>query len=89
MEYNNYRVDIVAAEGVQIIGWPDSIPFTSPSNMTISQNVRDLHALWNTGKAHWEKLTPAQRNKVERQIEQDERQGIATRKPRAQRSDKG
>ncbi|THU98907.1 hypothetical protein K435DRAFT_564980, partial [Dendrothele bispora CBS 962.96] len=89
MEYINFEVDIASAEGVHIVGWPEHVPFKSPSAMTISQHINDIYNSWQEGRTHWQRLAPAELNKLNRKLQRDEEAGIPSKKPRAERSDKG
>ncbi|THU86730.1 hypothetical protein K435DRAFT_618730, partial [Dendrothele bispora CBS 962.96] len=89
MDYTNFEVNIVAVQGVHIVGWPEHIPFKTPSAMTTSQHINDIYNSWQEGKAHWARLTPAELNKLNRRLQRDEEAGIPIRKRRTERSDKG
>jgi hypothetical protein len=60
MNYSNYKMSVVKAYGVHLVGWPHSAKFINPSNIG---TVGDIHKLQDALKAHmcyWAVQSPAE-----------------------------
>ncbi|KIL55666.1 hypothetical protein M378DRAFT_90577 [Amanita muscaria Koide BX008] len=77
MNYINYDLQIVQRRRVKLAGWPSTVKFISPSNMTCTGDARSLlHAL-RTKTCRWVQLSPG------------EAAGEVVGRKRKERSDKG
>lgn len=83
MTYARYDQDIRAAEGVMVEGWPEDVPFSAPSKIKVSYQVKALYEAWKTGVAHWRVMTAVEKKAIKVEL--------ADREPtvRAKRSDAG
>ncbi|KAF8166433.1 hypothetical protein K438DRAFT_1984242 [Mycena galopus ATCC 62051] len=74
MNYERYIQVIVLGYGCIIVGWPKSVDFTSPTNISSSADMRTLYEAWKDGTCKW-------KEKIE--------SGEVVEKVRQGRSDKG
>jgi len=89
MNYNNYETSIIETYGVRLVGWPNGVKFTSPSNIG---TVGDIRKLWDALKAHtcyWTSLSPAEVKAHASELATRRSAGEVVRKPRKKRSDIG
>ncbi|KAG1796179.1 uncharacterized protein BJ212DRAFT_1215182, partial [Suillus subaureus] len=59
MNYKNYKTAVSETYAVQLIGWPSSIDFISPSNIRIIDEIRKLCDALKARTCYWALLTPA------------------------------
>ncbi len=57
MHYEKYKTHIVQAYGVELCGWPEGIPFMTPSNIKGIAQLRTLCDALDSSKCHWHELT--------------------------------
>jgi hypothetical protein len=89
MNYVNYDKSIVQSHHVKIVGWPESVPFITPSNMTRCDDARNLlHAL-RSNTCHWVRLSRTEVNEHMDSICQREAAGETVGRKRKERADKG
>jgi len=60
MVYTNFETSIKEKHGIDIKGWPESVPFTSPYKIGTVDEIRSLRDALRNGTCHWVKLTPRQ-----------------------------
>ncbi|RDB15025.1 hypothetical protein Hypma_005472 [Hypsizygus marmoreus] len=68
MNYANFETVIVEAHHVRLVGWPQPIPFGSPSNLSTMDDVRALRAALEEGDCKWELLNAEQRRTHSRSL---------------------
>ena len=59
MNYTNYEDTIMQGRKCKILGWPDNIPFTSPSTIGNLKDMRTLHDGWMSGSIRWVRMSNA------------------------------
>ncbi|KAE9385826.1 hypothetical protein BT96DRAFT_949569 [Gymnopus androsaceus JB14] len=59
MSYVSFAKNIVVPYEVNITGWPDDVPRSYPQRLAADHTKR-LYNAWNSGKAHWYCMTPAE-----------------------------
>ncbi|KAF8158696.1 hypothetical protein K438DRAFT_1465570, partial [Mycena galopus ATCC 62051] len=57
MNYDRYIQVIVLGYGCIIVGWPKSVDFTSPTNISSSVDMRTLYEAWKDGTCKWKVLS--------------------------------
>lgn len=60
MNYNNYKTAVVETYAIHLIGWPQGIKFTSPSNIGTVGEIHKLHNALKTQMCYWAGLTPTE-----------------------------
>ncbi|KAF9037092.1 hypothetical protein BJ165DRAFT_1408497 [Panaeolus papilionaceus] len=60
MNYKNYYRAIVLKHHVHLLGWPQNVPFTTPSNITNIDDARTLRDCLNTKICNWQRVTATQ-----------------------------
>lgn len=85
MSYTNYNLDIRHQYHVELSGWPDNVPFTSPSHITTSSALQAVRDALKSGICCWMTLSCETREALAKGIQS----GNVTKKPRAPRADKG
>jgi hypothetical protein len=85
MSYTNYDIDIRHRYQIELTGWPAHIPITSPSHITTSAALHAVRDALKSGLCRWTPLSRESREALTKRVES----GEVTKKPRAQRADKG
>ncbi|KAJ7575875.1 glycogen synthase-domain-containing protein [Mycena floridula] len=83
MSYTNYKRDIVVANKIYLIGWPQHVPFAAPSTLTRGADIRDLLEALKSGACHWAPLSKKELKEVQACVE------VAEPNKRAKQSDAG
>lgn len=89
MNYNNYSTAVVETYAVQLIGWPDSIKFVSPSNIGTVGDIRKLRDALKARTCYWTVLTLAEAKAHTAELNVRRSAGEVIRQPRKRRSDAG
>ncbi|KAF8637028.1 hypothetical protein AX17_003097 [Amanita inopinata Kibby_2008] len=89
MNYVNYDKAIVQKYRVKLVGWPQTIPFTTPSNLSSVDHVRTLRHMLKTNACQWTQLSEREVEEHMENIIQRELAGEVVSRKRKQRSDKG
>ena len=85
MSYINYDVDIRHRHQVELSGWPNHVPFTSPSHITTGAALRAVQDALKSGICRWVPLSRESKELLAQCIES----GDVLKKSRAPRADKG
>ena len=88
MSYEQYDHEIVLRYGVQVVGWPSSIPFTSPSKIFSVTDLITLRDAWRAKTCRWVRLSPIELTKFKKEVEAKEA-AAGGKKLRKKRSDAG
>ncbi|KAJ7912925.1 hypothetical protein B0H13DRAFT_2326847 [Mycena leptocephala] len=56
MKYGEYD-QLVATHGVELVGWPEGIPFQSPSNLATVERLKPLHDALQANTLRWEVMS--------------------------------
>ncbi|KAH7904579.1 hypothetical protein BJ138DRAFT_1119287 [Hygrophoropsis aurantiaca] len=89
MNYSNYDVGIVETHKVKLIGWPDGVPFITPSNIGTVGEVRKLRDALKSGTCHWKCLTQQESSLHAEELQQRRKAGEVVGTTRKARSDAG
>lgn len=60
MNYSNYETAIVETYGVRLVGWPQGVNFTSPSNIGTVGDIRRLRDALKARMCYWTTLSPVE-----------------------------
>ncbi|KAJ7027035.1 hypothetical protein C8F04DRAFT_1189984 [Mycena alexandri] len=82
MKYGDYD-DLLTDYGVELVGWPQDVPFQAPSVLGNTQRIRPVHEALVAGSLRWEKMSDA------RVAEHKEAVSKKAKKEKKERSDKG
>ncbi|KAJ8092972.1 hypothetical protein PM082_011292 [Marasmius tenuissimus] len=88
MQYKNYEVLIVEAYRVQLIGWPEHIPFNNARNMN-NTFAKDLYNRLKSESIKWVKMRPQEYRRWKEDFDRRLESGETERPKRGERSDKG
>ncbi|KAG1841140.1 hypothetical protein DFJ58DRAFT_688835 [Suillus subalutaceus] len=89
MNYNNYEMAIIETYAVKLVGWPQGIKFTSPSNIGTVGEIRKLRDALKDQTCYWAALTPAEVKVHSAELDARRSAGQVVRQPRKKRSDAG
>ncbi|KAG1826386.1 hypothetical protein DFJ58DRAFT_692589, partial [Suillus subalutaceus] len=89
MNYNNYETAIIETYAVKLVGWPQGIKFTSPSNIGTVGEIRKLRDALKDQTCYWAALTPAEVKVHSAELDARRSAGQVVRQPRKKRSDAG
>ncbi|KAH7903694.1 hypothetical protein BJ138DRAFT_1020229 [Hygrophoropsis aurantiaca] len=89
MNYLNYEKGIVESYSVQLVGWPNDVPFTNPSNIGTIGEMRKLREDLKSGTCHWKKLTQRELNAFRTELKTRRAAGENIGVARQKRSDAG
>lgn len=68
MSYGKYDVDIQLAYKVQLRGWPTSVKFASPYDITVMGDVRLLHDSLKAGECVWVDMSTREYDDLKRTL---------------------
>lgn len=85
MSYVAFAKNIVVPYKVNIANWPSDVPRSYPQKLT-AEETKTLYEAWNTGGAHWYRMTADEHRKYEKEAQKN---GELDPKPRQKRSDAG
>ncbi|KAG1797353.1 uncharacterized protein HD556DRAFT_1233386 [Suillus plorans] len=89
MNYSNYETAIVETYGVRLVGWPQGVNFTSPSNIGTVGDIRRLRDALKARMCYWTTLSPAEVKAHTAELDARRSAGEVVRKLRKKRSDAG
>ncbi|SJL18338.1 uncharacterized protein ARMOST_21924 [Armillaria ostoyae] len=89
MNYQNYEKSVVIRYGVKLIGWPEQIPFGTPSNIRTVPQLRSLRRALQTTVCQWTRLDETEIEELTESILDHEGNGEIVGKKRKEWSDKG
>lgn len=89
MNYANYEDAIVQGRKVMIVGWPEKVPFASPSTIGNLAEMRILNDAWLSGTARWIRMSKDQVKVHANGLEGRREGGEVVGKKRKQRLDAG
>ncbi|CAA7262102.1 unnamed protein product [Cyclocybe aegerita] len=88
MNYSNYLKSIILGLHVHLVGWPEGVPFTSPSNLTTVPVAQRLYNALTAGSCAWASLSSVQLKEYEALQAANETQAVAKTTTRKVRPDK-
>ncbi|KAM6488896.1 hypothetical protein JOM56_001311 [Amanita muscaria] len=89
MNYVNYDKAIIQKYHVKLIGWPTTIKFMTPANLSSTDDVRKLRNALKTKTCHWIHLSEMEVDEHMTSIAEREAAGEQVGRKRKQRADKG
>ncbi|KAF8144827.1 hypothetical protein K438DRAFT_1782450 [Mycena galopus ATCC 62051] len=89
MNYERYIRVVVLGYGVILIGWPKSVEFTSPTNISSIDDLRVLYEALKDGTCRWKVLTAKEKEKWRKEYEEKIASGEIVEQARKERGDKG
>ncbi|KAG2124202.1 hypothetical protein DEU56DRAFT_744825 [Suillus clintonianus] len=89
MNYHNYETSVIETYGVRLVGWPNGVKFTSPSNIGTVGDIRKLRDALKARTCYWTVLSPAELKAHASELDTRRSAGEVVRKPRKKRSDAG
>ncbi|KAG2743411.1 hypothetical protein P692DRAFT_201672374, partial [Suillus brevipes Sb2] len=89
INYTNFSTAIKEKLGIDLRGWPDGIPFQSPTSINDHNALLKLRNALKDGSCHWFRMTPRQREEHSAQLAARRKRGETVGKPRKKRSDAG
>ncbi|KAJ7323997.1 hypothetical protein DFH08DRAFT_711561, partial [Mycena albidolilacea] len=89
MNYERYIKAVVLGYGCALIGWPLSVNFTSPTNISTVDEMRTLRDALRDGTCRWKVLNAAEKEKWRQEYEEKVESGEIVEHVRKVRGDKG
>ncbi|KAJ7044287.1 hypothetical protein C8F04DRAFT_1250230 [Mycena alexandri] len=82
MKYGDYN-DLLTDYGVELVGWPEGVPFQAPSVLGSMERIWPVHNVLVAGSCRWEKMSEARVAKHKEAVAKKLKKG------KKERSDKG
>lgn len=89
MSYIKYEVEIVTSHKVELVGWPPSIQFASPSVIGTIADLRTLRSALRAGECKWIAQTQTQQIAYAEKLAARVAGGESLVRKRKEQSDKG
>ncbi|KAI6137846.1 hypothetical protein BKA82DRAFT_4403926 [Pisolithus tinctorius] len=89
INFVNFEVAIKEKYGIELLGWPESVPFQSPRATTNAEHLRTLRDALKAGTCRWAYMSTQQRMQHADRLKERRIAGEAVGKPRKKRSDAG
>ncbi|KAI5989255.1 hypothetical protein EDD15DRAFT_2171530 [Pisolithus albus] len=89
INFINFEVAIKARYGIDILGWPEGVPFQSPCAITNAEHLRILRDALKAGMCHWAYMSRQRLEQFQDQLKERRSAGELIGKPRKRRSDVG
>ncbi|KAI5992956.1 hypothetical protein EDD15DRAFT_2167641 [Pisolithus albus] len=89
INFVNFEVAIKARYGIDLLGWPEGVPFQSPHTITNAEHLRTLRDALKAGTCRWAYMTRQQCVQYQDQLKERRSTGELVGKPRKKRSDAG
>ncbi|KAI6154664.1 hypothetical protein BKA82DRAFT_4382535 [Pisolithus tinctorius] len=89
INFVNFEVAIKEKYGIELLGWPESVPFQSPRATTNAEHLRTLRDALKAGTCRWAYMSMQQRMQHADRLKERRIAGEAVGKPRKKRSDAG
>ncbi|KAK7041696.1 hypothetical protein VNI00_008985 [Paramarasmius palmivorus] len=88
MSFKHFDTHIKEKFKVDLVGWPDDVPFLGPHDLNMGQ-VHTLHDALVGGVCKWKKMQAYEFRIFKQQLDKDRDGGVVSSGRRATRSDKG
>ncbi|KAG1810376.1 uncharacterized protein HD556DRAFT_1454248, partial [Suillus plorans] len=85
----NFGTTIKEKLGIDLKGWPEGIPFQSPTSLNAHNTLLKLRNALKDGSCHWFRMSPRQREEYTTQLAVRHKRGETIGKPCKKRSDAG
>lgn len=89
INFINFEVAIKARYGIDILGWPEGVPFQSPHTITNAEHLRILRDALKAGTCRWAYMSRQNLEQFQDQLKERRGAGELVGKPRKKRSDAG
>ncbi|KAG1894290.1 uncharacterized protein F5891DRAFT_985172 [Suillus fuscotomentosus] len=89
INYANFGTTIKEKLGIDLKGWPEGIPFQSPTSLNDLNALLKLRNALKDGSCHWFCMSPRQREEYSTQLTARRKRGETIGKPHKKRSDAG
>ncbi|KAG1829627.1 hypothetical protein EV424DRAFT_1316613, partial [Suillus variegatus] len=89
INYANFGTAIKEKLGIDLKGWPEGIPFQSPTSLNDLNALLKLRNALKDGSCHWFRMSPRQREEYSTQLAARRKRGETIGKPCKKRSDAG
>ncbi|KAF8180068.1 hypothetical protein K438DRAFT_1445987, partial [Mycena galopus ATCC 62051] len=89
MNYERYIKVVVLGYRCALLGWPNSVNFTSPTNISTVDDMRTLRDALKDGTCRWKVLSAAEKDKWRQEYEEKVESGEIVEQGRKVRGDKG
>ncbi|KAG2135771.1 hypothetical protein DEU56DRAFT_737506 [Suillus clintonianus] len=89
INYANFDVAIKEKLGIDIRGWPEGVPFQSPTSLNDLNALLKIRDALKDGSCRWFRLSPRQREEYSAQLAARRKKGEVVGKPRKKRADAG
>ncbi|KAI6022454.1 hypothetical protein BKA83DRAFT_100747 [Pisolithus microcarpus] len=89
INFINFEVAIKARYGIDLLGWPEGVPFQSPRAITNAEHLRTLRDALKAGTCRWAYMSRQQCVQYQDQLKERRSAGELVGKPRKKRSDAG
>ncbi|KAI5983703.1 hypothetical protein EDD15DRAFT_2178571 [Pisolithus albus] len=89
INFINFEVAIKARYGIDLLGWPEGVPFQSPHTITNAEHLRTLRDALKAGTCRWAYMSRQQCVQYQDQLKERRSTGELVGKPHKKRSDAG
>ncbi|KIK11360.1 hypothetical protein PISMIDRAFT_19579 [Pisolithus microcarpus 441] len=89
INFINFEVAIKEKYGIDLLGWPEGVPFQSPHAITSAEHLRTLRDALKAGTCHWAYMSRQQRLEYQDRLKERRSAGEVVGNPRKKRSDVG
>ncbi|KAJ7301443.1 hypothetical protein DFH08DRAFT_619753, partial [Mycena albidolilacea] len=89
MNYERYIKAVVLGYGCELVGWPKTVNFVSPTNITNIDDMTALRDALKDGTCRWKSINEEERKKWRAEYERQVEEGEIVEKGRRHRSDAG
>ncbi|KAJ8585395.1 hypothetical protein M405DRAFT_721029, partial [Rhizopogon salebrosus TDB-379] len=89
INYTNFGSVFKDKLGIDLRGWPEDVPFQSPTSINDHNALRKLRNALKDGSCHWFRMSPRQREQYSALLAARCKKGEVIGKPRKKRSDAG
>ncbi|KAJ7748847.1 hypothetical protein B0H14DRAFT_2541512 [Mycena olivaceomarginata] len=89
MNYERYIKAVVLGYGCELVGWPKTVNFVSPTNISNIDDMTALRDALKDGTCRWKSINEEERKKWRAEYERQVEEGEIVEKGRRRRSDAG
>ncbi|KAG1785813.1 uncharacterized protein HD556DRAFT_1236368 [Suillus plorans] len=89
INYASFDTAIKEKLGIDLRGWPEGIPFQSPTSLNDLNSLLKVRCALKDGSCHWFRMSPRQREEYNALLDARRKKGEVVTKPRKKRSDAG
>ncbi|KAG1791003.1 hypothetical protein EV424DRAFT_1337699 [Suillus variegatus] len=89
INYASFNTAIKEKLGIDLRGWPEGIPFQSPTSLNDLNSLLKVRCALKDGSCHWFRMSPRQREEYNALLDARRKKGEVVTKPRKKRSDAG